>query len=157
MDFALSADLIAYLAELDDFIEARIKPLEMEDDNIRFFDHRREHARTDWDNNGLPRREWEALLAKARKAQRLAVKSSDRQLTKSPCRMPRRRGFQRLHRHVHAERVRAATDNHAAQWRDIAKVAAPGERDMILLHAQIIGRIKLNPSKGRREHRYPGM
>jgi acyl-CoA dehydrogenase len=67
MDFALSQELTDYLAELDRFIEAEIKPLENADDNIRFFDHRREHARTDWDNNGLPRHEWEALLAKARK------------------------------------------------------------------------------------------
>jgi len=67
MDFALSPELTAYLAELDAFIEAEIKPLEQADDNIRFFDHRREHARTDWDNNGLPRHEWEQLLAKARK------------------------------------------------------------------------------------------
>ena len=34
----------------------------MEADNIEYFDHRREHARTDWDNGGLPRPEWEALL-----------------------------------------------------------------------------------------------
>src|SRR5271156_4435548 len=66
MDFALSQELTDYLAELDRFIEAEIKPLENADDNIRFFDHRREHARTDWDNNGLPRHEWELLLAKAR-------------------------------------------------------------------------------------------
>ncbi len=66
MDFALPADLVAYLAELDHFIETTIKPLERVDDNIRFFDHRREHARTDWDNQGLPRPEWEALLAEAR-------------------------------------------------------------------------------------------
>src|SRR5450432_4110045 len=66
MDFALSQDLVDYLGELDAFIEAKIKPLEKQDDNIRFFDHRREHARTDWDNNGLPRRDWEQLLAKAR-------------------------------------------------------------------------------------------
>ncbi len=66
MDFNLSPELTAYLAELDTFIEAKIKPLENADDNIRFFDHRREHARTDWDNNGLPRHEWELLLAKAR-------------------------------------------------------------------------------------------
>src|SRR5580704_17185980 len=66
MDFALPQDLVDYLAELDAFIEAKIKPLELADDNIRFFDHRREHARTDWDNDGLPRHEWEALLAKAR-------------------------------------------------------------------------------------------
>jgi acyl-CoA dehydrogenase len=67
MDFALDPELVAYLAELDDFIEREIKPLEQRDDNIRFFDHRRENARTDWDNNGLPRPEWEALLGVARK------------------------------------------------------------------------------------------
>jgi acyl-CoA dehydrogenase len=67
MDFALPPDLVAYLSELDRFIEAEIKPLERADDNIRFFDHRREHARTDWDNQGLPRPEWEALLAEARR------------------------------------------------------------------------------------------
>jgi acyl-CoA dehydrogenase len=66
MDFALSKDLTDYLAELDAFIEAEIKPLERKNDNIRFFDHRREHARTDWDNQGLPRKEWEALLGEAR-------------------------------------------------------------------------------------------
>ena len=66
MDFDLPADLIAYLAELDAFIEAEIKPLQAQDDNERFFDHRREYARTDWDNGGLPRHEWEALLAEAR-------------------------------------------------------------------------------------------
>ena len=70
MDFALPQDLVDYLAELDAFIEAEIKPLEQADDNIRFFDHRREHARTDWDNQGLPRQEWEALLAEARRAGR---------------------------------------------------------------------------------------
>ena len=56
MDFNLSPELTAYLAELDAFIEAKIKPLEQADDNIRFFDHRREHARTDGDANGLPRK-----------------------------------------------------------------------------------------------------
>ena len=67
MDFDLPADLIAYLTELDSFIEAEIRPLEEADDNIRFFDHRREWARTDFDNGGLPRKEWEALLAEARR------------------------------------------------------------------------------------------
>ncbi len=65
MDFAIPADLQAYLDELDAFIEAEIKPLEQQDDNIRFFDHRREHARTDWDKGGLPREEWEVLLHEA--------------------------------------------------------------------------------------------
>jgi acyl-CoA dehydrogenase len=67
MDFDLSPELVAYLAELDEFIEREIKPLQAQDDNERFFDHRREHARTDWDNNGLPRPEWEALLGEARR------------------------------------------------------------------------------------------
>ena len=65
MDFALPQGLIDYLAELDQFIEAEIKPLEQQDDNIRFFDHRREYARTDFENQGLPRREWELLLVEA--------------------------------------------------------------------------------------------
>ncbi|HEY5106019.1 MAG TPA: acyl-CoA dehydrogenase family protein [Caulobacteraceae bacterium] len=67
MDFSLPPELTDYLAELDAFIEAEIKPLEQANDNVRFFDHRREHARTDWDNNGLPRPEWEALLGEARR------------------------------------------------------------------------------------------
>jgi alkylation response protein AidB-like acyl-CoA dehydrogenase len=67
MDFTLPKDLVDYLAELDDFIEREIKPLEQQDDNIRFFDHRREDARTDWDRGGLPNVEWELLLAEARR------------------------------------------------------------------------------------------
>jgi butyryl-CoA dehydrogenase len=62
LDFALPADLVAYLAELDQFIAREIKPIEEADDNIRFFDHRREWARTDFENGGLPRHQWEALL-----------------------------------------------------------------------------------------------
>ena len=65
MDFAIAPDLTAYLAELDAFIAAEIKPLEQADDNIRFFDHRREYARTDFENQGLPRHEWEMLLREA--------------------------------------------------------------------------------------------
>jgi alkylation response protein AidB-like acyl-CoA dehydrogenase len=67
MDFRIPAEIEAYLKELDAFIEKEIKPLEQQDDNIRFFDHRREWARTDFENGGLPRHEWEALLAEARK------------------------------------------------------------------------------------------
>ncbi len=66
MDLDLPQDLVDYLAELDDFIEREIKPLEEADDNIRFFDHRREDARTDWDRGGLPSEEWEALLRQMR-------------------------------------------------------------------------------------------
>jgi len=67
MDFNLPPNLVAYLAKMDAFIEAEIKPLQAKDDNERFFDHRREHARTDWDNQGLPRHEWEALLTQAKR------------------------------------------------------------------------------------------
>jgi len=67
MDFEIPKELADYLVELDDFIEKVIKPIEAEDDNIRFFDHRREHARTDWDNQGLPRPEWEALLHRVKR------------------------------------------------------------------------------------------
>ena len=65
MDFDLPAELGAYLVELDAFIDREIMPLQADDDNERFFDHRREWARTDFDNGGLPRPEWEALLAEA--------------------------------------------------------------------------------------------
>src|SRR6056297_2531247 len=67
MDFDLPAELVAYLAELDEFIEREIRPLEEADDNIRFFDHRREDARTDWERGGLPNAEWEALLRESRR------------------------------------------------------------------------------------------
>jgi len=67
MDFDIPQETQDYLAELDAFIEAEIKPLENQDDNIRFFDHRREWARTDFDNGGLPREEWEDLLGEARR------------------------------------------------------------------------------------------
>ncbi len=67
MDFEIPKDVTAYLGVLDAFIEKEIKPLQAQDDNERFFDHRREHARTDWDNQGLPRHEWEALLGEMRR------------------------------------------------------------------------------------------
>ncbi len=67
MDFDIPKDLADYLDELDEFIEREIKPLEQENDNIRFFDHRREDARTDWERGGLPNHEWELLLREARR------------------------------------------------------------------------------------------
>jgi len=66
MNFDIPRDIAAYLLELDEFIEREIKPLENSNDNIRFFDHRREDARTDWERGGLPNEEWEELLFKAR-------------------------------------------------------------------------------------------
>ncbi len=67
MDFEIPAEITAKLAQLDAFIEREIKPLENRDDNVRFFDHRREWARTDFDNDGQPRPEWEALLGEMRR------------------------------------------------------------------------------------------
>jgi alkylation response protein AidB-like acyl-CoA dehydrogenase len=63
MDFELPSDIVAKIAEIDDFIAREIKPLQAQDDNERFFDHRREHARTDWDRDGQPRDEWNDLIA----------------------------------------------------------------------------------------------
>jgi acyl-CoA dehydrogenase len=67
VDFELPPDLVRYLEELDAFIEREIRPLEAESDNIRFFDHRREDARTDWDRGGLPNEDWETLLDEMRR------------------------------------------------------------------------------------------
>ncbi|PNS14493.1 Acyl-CoA dehydrogenase [Sphaceloma murrayae] len=65
MNFSLPTDLTEYLASLDAFIATEIEPLQHASDNVRFFDHRREHSRTDWAAGGLPTAEWEALLARA--------------------------------------------------------------------------------------------
>jgi len=67
MDFTIPSDIQELLDDLDAFIEEKIKPLENSDDNIRFFDHRREDARTDWERGGLPNDEWEALLHKVKR------------------------------------------------------------------------------------------
>ncbi|HZQ86160.1 MAG TPA: acyl-CoA dehydrogenase family protein, partial [Acidimicrobiales bacterium] len=67
MDFDIPADIQQTLDDLDAFIEAEIKPLENENDNIRFFDHRREWARTDFEAGGTPRKEWEELLGEMRR------------------------------------------------------------------------------------------
>jgi acyl-CoA dehydrogenase len=65
MDFDVPADIRQKLAALDHFIEREIRPLERE--HMQFFDHRREHARTDWERDGTPRREWTALLGEMRR------------------------------------------------------------------------------------------
>ncbi|KAL3474611.1 acyl-CoA dehydrogenase/oxidase [Aspergillus californicus] len=66
MNFDYPPDLVAHLAKIDTFITTTILPLQHADDNNRFFDHRREYARTDWEAGGLPRAEWEELLTQAR-------------------------------------------------------------------------------------------
>lgn len=67
MDFTIPGDIQALLDECDEFIEREIVPLQAQDDNERFFDHRREDSRTDWDRDGLPNKEWEALLKEMRR------------------------------------------------------------------------------------------
>ncbi|KAN0091984.1 acyl-CoA dehydrogenase-like protein [Hyaloscypha variabilis] len=66
MSFSIPSDLVVYLHEIDNFIDTTISPLQASNDNERFFDHRREHARTNWDHHGLPRDDWEELLNQAR-------------------------------------------------------------------------------------------
>ena len=53
MDFTIPDEIQSTLDQLDEFVAGEIKPLERENDNIRFFDHRREWARTDFDNGGV--------------------------------------------------------------------------------------------------------
>ena len=65
MDFEIPAEIKQKLKDLDSFIEKEIKPLE--EKNIQFFDYRREHARTDWDNGGTPTKEWEEVLREMRR------------------------------------------------------------------------------------------
>src|SRR5918993_2963329 len=67
MDFDIPADIQATLDALDAFIEEEIAPLQAQDDNERFFDHRREHSRTDFENDGVPRADWEDLLREMRR------------------------------------------------------------------------------------------
>ena len=68
VDFTLPEHLPGLLAEMDEFIEREIDPLQAE--NMQYFDQRREHARTDWDNDGIPTREWEDLLSEMRTTRR---------------------------------------------------------------------------------------
>ncbi|OBG40583.1 acyl-CoA dehydrogenase family protein [Mycolicibacter heraklionensis] len=65
MDFTLPQHLPGVLAEMDDFIEREIAPLQAE--HMQYFDHRREFARTDVERGGVPRREWEELLDEMRR------------------------------------------------------------------------------------------
>ena len=67
MDFTIPKEIKDLLVRIDDFIEREIKPLQAQDDNERFFDHRREWARTDFEHGGLPRKEWEQLMGEMRR------------------------------------------------------------------------------------------
>jgi acyl-CoA dehydrogenase len=65
VDFTLPDHLPSVLDEIDAFIEEQIKPLERE--NMQYFDQRREYARTDWENGGIPAKAWEDLLDEMRR------------------------------------------------------------------------------------------
>jgi acyl-CoA dehydrogenase len=67
MDFSIPKEITDLLGKIDDFIDREIKPLQAQDDNERFFDHRREWARTDFEHGGLPRKDWEQLLGEMRR------------------------------------------------------------------------------------------
>ncbi|KAF9895253.1 hypothetical protein FE257_000155 [Aspergillus nanangensis] len=67
MNFDLPQDLVVHLKSLDSFINSTILPLQHSNDNDRFFDHRREFARTDFSKGGIPKQEWEELLNQARR------------------------------------------------------------------------------------------
>src|SRR5205085_10705288 len=53
-------DIRQLLDDLDEFIAREVVPLQ--DEHPQYFDHRREFARTDVENGGVPQREWEDLL-----------------------------------------------------------------------------------------------
>lgn len=59
-----SPEIQETLDRLDAFLAEQIEPLERE--HPQFFDHRREFARTDLDNDGKPRQEWVLLVAQMR-------------------------------------------------------------------------------------------
>src|SRR3954454_2376163 len=67
MDIDIPPEIQKTLDDIDAFIEAEIAPLQAQDDKACFFDHRREWARTDFENGGVPRAEWEELLAEMRR------------------------------------------------------------------------------------------
>jgi len=67
MNFEIPEKIARFIEEVDQFIEDKIKPLEQKGDNVKYFDHRREYERTDWDSGGIPDRDWEALLQQAKR------------------------------------------------------------------------------------------
>ncbi|MEM8489703.1 MAG: acyl-CoA dehydrogenase family protein [Pseudomonadota bacterium] len=72
MDLFYSERLPQLLQDLDAFVDSTLRPLEQQERNQKFFDHRREFARTDLEREGQPAEEWEALLGQARALSREA-------------------------------------------------------------------------------------
>jgi acyl-CoA dehydrogenase len=64
LDFDIPQDIQRTLREIDAFVERELVPLEQA--HPQFFDHRREFARTDWEHDGIPSAEYEAVCREAR-------------------------------------------------------------------------------------------
>ncbi|MFZ0974615.1 MAG: acyl-CoA dehydrogenase family protein [Solirubrobacteraceae bacterium] len=64
MDWSIPPYVTQLLANIDDFIERELRPLE--EANPDLFDHRREFTRTDVERGGIPTVRWRELLAQAR-------------------------------------------------------------------------------------------
>jgi len=64
LDFDIPEDTRRLLADIDAFVERELVPLEKA--HPQFFDHRREFARTDWEQDGIPSAAYEAVVREAR-------------------------------------------------------------------------------------------
>jgi alkylation response protein AidB-like acyl-CoA dehydrogenase len=64
MDWSTPEDVRRFVTELDEFIDSKIKPIELANPDL--FDHRREFTRTDVDRGGIPTRRWRGILRQAR-------------------------------------------------------------------------------------------
>jgi alkylation response protein AidB-like acyl-CoA dehydrogenase len=64
LDFDIPKDIRQLLGDIDAFVERELAPLEKA--HPQYFDHRREYARTDWEQGGIPAKAYEALVLEAR-------------------------------------------------------------------------------------------
>jgi acyl-CoA dehydrogenase len=64
MEWSIPGDVTKFIADLDDFIDTQIKPIE--EANPDLFDHRREFTRTDVARDGIPTERWRAVMHEAR-------------------------------------------------------------------------------------------
>ncbi|MFC7506015.1 acyl-CoA dehydrogenase family protein, partial [Nocardioides sp. GCM10030258] len=64
MDWSIPEDVTTFIADLDDFIDTKIKPIE--EANPEHFDHTREFTRTDVERGGIPTRRWREIMQEAR-------------------------------------------------------------------------------------------
>lgn len=65
MDWSIPEDVTTFIADLDNFIDSKIKPIE--EANPEYFDHRREFSRTDTERGGIPTKRWREIMLEARK------------------------------------------------------------------------------------------